>query len=170
MNTHFSTSVALVVGWLACCGSEEASRPEPGPASNRPNRGFESKQSPAQKGPAQTVLDPTFELRAIAAGPYTAGKLGQVVVTLKPRGGYHINQEFPTALAISAPKAISVYKARLGKTEAAHFDKRRARFDIPLTPVQPGSHRVRIEAAFAVCTPKTCIPEKRTLALTVAVE
>jgi len=116
------------------------------------------------------VDDPGFELALVPSGPYSTGKLGTFAVALKPRGVYHVNQEYPMSITLKGDDALSFPKAELQKSDAAAFDEKAARFDVPFTAQKTGDHRVEARVRFAVCTPENCMPDERTLALTVAVK
>lgn len=116
------------------------------------------------------VDDPTFELRAAADGPYRQGELGQFAITLTPKTGWKVNEEFPMAVEIEAPSEAGVSHTELEREDAAEFAEARARFDVPFTPTAAGEHRVEANVRFAVCTPENCIPDERTLALVLPVE
>jgi hypothetical protein len=122
----------------------------------------------ANAGPV--VNDPTFELRANAGGPYSAGQNGSFEIRLTPRGGYHVNQEFPTTINLSGPEAIAFADSELEGTDAAEMAEQRARFNVAFTPSAAGEHRVTARVSFAVCTPENCMPDERTLALVLPVQ
>ena len=114
--------------------------------------------------------DPTFTLSAVAAGPYTANTLGHFVLSLTPKGEYHVNEEYPIAITMSAPPGVTLAKAELAKGDAAEFSAKTARFDVPVTPTQVGEHHVTAKVSFAVCTPENCVPDERTLDLALLVQ
>lgn len=170
----FAFPAALVLSGalaLGCGGDESDTGGSPAPATEA--RGAE--QTPerqageAEAGPV--AEDATFELRATASGPYTAGQRGTFEIRLVPRGEYHVNVDpnFPFAIELSGPDAVSFPETSLDREDAAEFTEQRARFDVPFTPASAGEHRVTATVDFAVCTPSTCIPEQRTLALVLPV-
>lgn len=116
------------------------------------------------------VTDPTFELRLTPGGPYKAGELAHFVVSLTPKGEYHVNQEYPMEVAVHGPVELTFPKTSLAKEDAAAFNDRVARFDVPVTPTSAGEHRVIADVGFAVCTDETCVPDQRKLALVLDVE
>lgn len=153
---------------VACSSAEQAAPTAPAvveaPAPAAPTPA----EPAAVAGPV--VEDPTFKLAASAAGPYTANTLGHFVVTLTPKGEYHVNEEYPIAISVSAPAGVKVAKAELEKTDAAEVTATTARFDVPVTPTQAGEHRVTAKVSFAVCTPENCVPDERTLELALLVQ
>jgi hypothetical protein len=116
------------------------------------------------------VEDPTFELTLKPSGPYAAGKVSSFAVSLKPRGVYHVNQDYPFSVSLTAPAGVTLPKAELAKADAAEFTDNGVRVDVPFTASAAGSHAITANVKFAVCTPETCVPDERTLALAVAVE
>lgn len=177
------SSITLAVAWvilpLAACGSQAseapAAAPEPAPApAEAPKPTAEAPaEAPKAEAPKEltdTIEDPSFELKLVPSGPYAAGKLASFGVSLVPKGEYHVNQDFPMTIAIKAPDGVTLPKAKLEKGDAAEFAEKKARFDVPFTAAAAGEHRVECDINFAVCTPETCVPDERTLALNLAVE
>lgn len=125
---------------------------------------------PAAAAPTDRIEDPTFELAASPVGPYAPGKLGSFAVTLKPRGEYHVNMDYPMTISVQSSDGVDFPKQKLGKPEAAQFGEQLARFDVPFTPKTAGAHKVEANVKFAVCTPENCVPDERTLAVVLPVE
>ena len=108
--------------------------------------------------------------RADDPEPVFAEGIWRGEVALEPRGIYHINQDYPISIDLSGPDGISFAKPHLDRPDAAEFGEKKARFDVPFTPASAGEHKVQAVVKFAVCTPETCVPDERTLALAVAVK
>ena len=159
-------SMLIVVVLLGACGQENGGteRADPPPTKAPPEK--RAPETPA--GPL--VEDPRFELRATAEAQYPAGQLGRFGITLTGRDGWHVNQDYPTAITLSAPSAVTFPKDRLEKSDAAEFTEPRARFDVPFTPGAAGEHRCTAEVDFAICTEETCVPVQRTLAVVLPVQ
>jgi hypothetical protein len=169
--------LSVMVVTLTACGSSggsAASGAEPTPAPAAPAAA--PAQAPAAAAakpaapPSDRVDDPSFELALVPAPPYTVGKLASFAVSLKPRGVYHINQDYPIDISLTPSEGIALPKAELKKADAASFDEKLARFDVPCTPGKAGPQRVEAKVKFAVCTPENCVPDERTLALVLPVE
>lgn len=163
--TMRSTWLALVLligcGGLIGCG-EEAPATEPQP---------EAEAAPVVEAePGPRVEDPTYELVATASGPYTAGQPGTFEIRLLPRGDHHVNVDFPFEVALAGPEPVRFPETSLDSEDAAELTEQRARFSVPFTPEAAGEHRVTATVDFAVCTPSTCLPEQRTLALVLPVQ
>lgn len=125
--------------------------------------------APAGDTAGPVVEDPSFVLRLEADETYAQGKLSGFALSLTPKGEYHVNEDFPIRAEFTAPASLALAKAAFEKPDAAVFGEKQARFDVPFTPTAEGKHRVVANVKFAVCTPDTCIPDERTLALDVEV-
>ena len=170
--TRIST-VCLLLCSLSACGSKAetptaAATPAPPPPAAKPAEPA-APAAPAA-APSDRYEDPTFELSAAPAGPYAPGKLGSFAISLKPRGEYHINQDFPMSVSVQSASGIEFPKAKLDKPQAAEFGEQLARFDVPFTAKAAGAHKVEALVKFAVCTPENCVPDERTLAVVLPVE
>ncbi|HJZ85582.1 MAG TPA: hypothetical protein VKN99_10445 [Polyangia bacterium] len=78
-------------------------------------------------------------------------------IVIKPAAGFHINQEFPLEIALSAPD-VKLGKDRLAKPDAKPFSEGEARFEVDFSAAKPGLHDFSARARFAVCTDKDCWP------------
>lgn len=114
--------------------------------------------------------DPSFELRASASGPYAPGQEGRFEIALTPRGNYHVNTQYPMTIRLQAPEGVVLPSAEIGADQAAEMAEPRARFQVPFTPSAAGQHRVTAEVDFAVCTPESCMPDCRMLAIVLPVD
>lgn len=85
-------------------------------------------------------------------------------VVLRTTGAYHINEDFPISLEVRPPADVAVKSPKLGKKEAARFERTEAVFEVKGTPASPGSKRLEATFRFAVCTETTCDPHKVVLA------
>lgn len=157
---------------LAGCGSrEEATGPTPDPETNAPpDPGPQPRGARGGEAAGPVVVDEGFELRASTGGPYRAGELGRFGITLSGRDGWHVNQDFPIRVELTAPSGVSFPKPALERPDAAEFGEERARFDVPFTPGAAGEHRVQAKVSFAVCTEENCVPDERTLAVLLPVQ
>lgn len=166
-KTIMTLGVLLAGGCQQDAPAAEPAAPAPAPAA-QPVAPAE-KPAPAAEATA-VVSDPTFELRIDPAGTYASGKLARVDVALEARGDYHINQEYPMTIELTGGEAVAIPKPKLARGDATKFGEDKALFEVPLTPNAQGEHRVEAKVRFAVCTPETCVPDQRTLALALRVE
>jgi hypothetical protein len=169
--TRISTVCLLLCSLCACGSKAETPATAAEPAAPPAAKPAEPAPAPAAAAPpSDRVEDPTFELSAAPAGPYAAGKLGSFAISLKPRGEYHINEDFPMSVSVQSAAGIEFPKAKLDKPQAAEFNEQLARFDVPFTATAAGAHKVEAHVKFAVCTPENCVPDERTLAVVLPVE
>lgn len=169
--------IALMIG----CGSSEAEQgaesPEPTGSGGSPARGGAVAApvvdgcAPAAAASAREVAeDPSFELRASATGSYAQGQEGRFEVALTPRGEYHVNDQYPMTITLAGPGAVTFPSAEITREQATEYGEPRARFQVPFTATAAGEHRVTAQVDFAVCTPESCMPDCRTLALVLPVQ
>lgn len=164
---------AIVAALVGCGGGEPAApaAPEPAPAAPAPAPTPAPAPAPAAAPAAASdkVEDPSFELALKPTGTYAAGKVQSFALSLKPKGVYHVNQDYPFSVSLTA-EGVTFPKAELGKADAAKFDEKAVELDVPFSAAEAGKHSVSALVKFAVCTPETCVPDERTLALALAVE
>ena len=122
-----------------------------------------------EKAPTPSIEDPTFTLALSGKPEYAAAQGGALDLVLTARGGYHVNQEYPLSIQLSVPEAVQLERAEYTKAQAKEFADERASFAIPFK-ASAGEHQVTAKVKFAVCTPETCVPDERTLALAVHVK
>jgi glucose/arabinose dehydrogenase len=166
--------VLLCLALAACNAGEskpEAAAAKAAPLAEAPKPEVAPAQPPAQAAaPTARVDDPTFTLRLAEAGPYKAGELGRVVLHLEPRGEYHVNQDYPIEISLSADADTVLAKAKLERADAAEFGDKGAKFDLPFTPKSAGERKLDANVKFAVCTESNCVPDERNLTLALSVQ
>jgi hypothetical protein len=97
------------------------------------------------------------------------GATGTASLTIKVKGGWHVNGEAPISVALTPPAGLSVPKSKLTRADLAASTKDTARFDIPVSATEPGKKTINAEAHFVICQEQACKPVKETLALAVDV-
>ncbi len=90
-------------------------------------------------------------------------------LTIKVKGGWHVNGEAPISLALTPASGLSVQKAKLTRADLAASSADSARFDIPVSATEAGKKTINAEAHFVICQAQACKPVKETLALAVEV-
>ena len=163
------TWLALVLSIGVGCGGESND------ATRTAERQTESQTSPTpepEEPAGPRIEHPTFELVASASGPNTEGQEGSFEIRLVPRGEYHVNVDpaFPFGIELDGPDGIRFPERTLDREDAEEFTEERALFAVPFTATKAGEHEVKATVDFAVCTPTTCLPEQRTLALVLPVQ
>jgi hypothetical protein len=97
------------------------------------------------------------------------GATATTSLTIKVRGGWHVNDEAPISLALTPPEGLTVKKDKLTRADLAASTVDTARFDIPVSATEPGKKTINAEAHFVICQESACKPVKETLALAVDV-
>lgn len=127
--------------------------------------------APSAAASAREVAeDPSFELRATTSGTYAPGQEGRFEIALTPRGEFHVNAQYPMTITLAGPGEVAFPQAEITRDQAAEYGEPRARFQVPFTASAAGQHRVTAQVDFAVCTPESCMPDCRTLAVVLPVE
>lgn len=166
-------AAALVCAGAIGCGNKAA----PAPAEEAPQTAKVEVaapkpvdvQKPSPADAPSSVEESNYSLKLVSAGPYKAGELARFVVNLEPRGEFHVNQEYPIEITLKSDSDTSFPKESLTRPDAAEFDEKKARFDVPFTAKSAGDHKILANVKFAVCTDENCVPDERDLALAVAV-
>lgn len=154
-------SAVVAVGLIAAaCGSAE----EPSTTGSSTIDPPTAETPPAPAEARAQWQDTGFELGSTAAGPYQAGQEGQFAIRLAATGNHHVNQDYPISIQITGPDGVTLPRATLSRAEAAEFGDALARFEVPFTATA-GHHELRALVDFAVCTPESCMPDTRTLAI-----
>ncbi len=160
------TMTAALMGLLAtACGGEESGAPGGSEGSGGGPTTETTPPPPPTPAEARARWEEAgFELGSTPAGPFQAGQEGHFDIRLAARGNYHVNQDYPISVQITGPDGVTLPRATLGRPEAAEFSETVARFDVPFT-AGAGHHELRALVDFAVCTPESCMPDTRTLAI-----
>jgi hypothetical protein len=127
-----------------------------------------SEGAPASKG--VRIDGEGYTLSVDVPAEVASGAEGAVRVTVQPKSGWKLNQEFPTKLTVVAPSGVTLKKAKLRKGDAAHFSEKKGAFEVKFTATEVGDKDFRAKFKFAVCTDKSCDPKTEKLAWTVTVE
>jgi hypothetical protein len=143
-------SEALLACVLAACASSVA-----------PQR-----TTPAAAAVTESVDDPTFALALSAPGNVSVGAPTHADLSIEGRGLYHVNHEYPLRIVLRPTPDLALGRTELAASHAAELTPARARFELPFTCRAPGSHRIEADVEFALCTEDECIPQSRTIALT----
>ncbi len=99
-----------------------------------------------------------------------AGADSVVTVTLTPKKGWHVNQDFPTKLTITPPAGVTLAKDKLKKPDATEFNDNTAKFAVKYKAAAAGDKSFNATFKFAVCSAATCDPKTEKLAWNVSVK
>jgi hypothetical protein len=117
---------------------------------------------------------------AFAAGNYkldvkapSSAKKGEKATTtihVEGTGKYHINEEYPTKLTITAPAGVKIEKDKQTKADAKKFGKAGADFEVVFTSSDTGKKSFTGELKFAWCADTDCNPATEKIAFDVDVK
>ncbi len=101
---------------------------------------------------------------------YGVGRAGEVEIEIEGRGEWHVNQDYPIRIDLDAGPGAGLQQRELVKDDAREFNEDKVRFVAALQPTKAGSHEVKCDVSFAMCTEENCVLENRTVAMRVEVE
>ncbi len=144
------------------CSNSEAAPSRPAPAASPESAGVHAgARSDNEKYTAE--IKPT--------GAYTSGAQGAVDVTLTPKGGYHINAQYPYKFKVSdpAPEGVTFPKPLLARADGS-FEETKGAFHVPFVAAKAGKVTVGGTLYLSVCSDANCIIEKEPLEVAVDVK
>jgi hypothetical protein len=100
-----------------------------------------------------------------------AGKEASFDVTIASKGGYHMNDKYPTKFTPvdPAPADVKWSKAVL-KKEDGKFDDKKGSFAVGFTAAKAAKYKLGGKLSFSVCSDANCIMEKLDLEVDVEVK
>ncbi|MBP6628114.1 MAG: hypothetical protein KBG28_11670 [Kofleriaceae bacterium] len=122
--------------------------------------------APAQ---AETIEGPGYAIELTAPTAPRAGQAARARVTIRPRAGWKLNQEYPFKVELNAAPALGVTAGVLPRGAARVFTEGEISFDVVVTPRSKGTHRLEGRIKFATCTDTTCDPQKASFVLPIVV-
>jgi hypothetical protein len=102
----------------------------------------------------------TVELKAV--GSYKKGVEGTVELVLTPKGGHHVNPDYPAKFKVKDADGITFPKKVLERKDG-DFKETGATLKIPFVAANAGKQKVSGEFKFSVCSDKNCFMEKADL-------
>ena len=97
------------------------------------------------------------------------GATATASLTIKAKGGWHMNAEAPITVALTPPAGVTLQKAKLTRADLAASSVDSARFEFPVAAKDIGKQTIAAEARFVICQEQACKPVKETLAFAVEV-
>jgi hypothetical protein len=79
-------------------------------------------------------------------------------ISVRPKGAFHVNTEYPAKLTVAAPAGVSLEKEKQTGKEAAKLAKDALEFEVAFTADAAGTKSFTGELKFAVCTDTECKP------------
>lgn len=154
----------LALALVACGAESKPAGPDvKNPEKAAPPPGAVTTPLAAKSDPAVKVregADPAEDryVMKIDVVEATAGKEGSFNVTVTPKAPWHMNLDFPTSLAVTAPEGVTLAKAELRKADATTLDDKSAAFAVKFTPAAAGEKDLSAKFKFAVCQDEACSP------------
>jgi|GEM_PF-1877018 len=127
--------------------------------------GANATEPTASDAPTEYTIEAT-------AAPVKVGSEGFAVVTIKIRGEYHWNKEYPAkaTVANSGFSAIDVKKTEFKQTSGDfEAEETVATVKIPVTGKATGKETLKVDTRFSVCSDKVCLIKKASADVTVVV-
>lgn len=122
----------------------------------------------AATGPAKIAED-NFDLELASVGAWSAGQRGEVSVTLRAKGSFHCNKDYPYKLTLADTPDVEFESNPVTK-EAAKIDEKVTVVTFGVKPRSAGKKKIGGKFAFSICTDDKCLIEKRDLSVDVDVK
>lgn len=120
---------------------------------------------------AKTVADTdAYTVKLASPDKVTTGAKGSATLVITPKKGWHLNDEFPYKLTVTAPAGAKVAKPEQGKKDTVSFSHESMKWAIDFTASAAGDKAFTGKVKFAVCTETSCDPKKEELAFNVKVQ
>jgi hypothetical protein len=120
---------------------------------------------------ARTVADKdAYTVKLASPDKVTTGSKGTATLEIVPKKGWHLNDEFPYKLTITAPAGAKVAKPEQGKQDTVSFSHEAMKWAIDFETSSAGDKAFTGKVKFAVCTETSCDPKKEELAFKVKAE
>ena len=119
----------------------------------------------------KTVADTeAYTVKLAAPAKLSTGAKGSATLEIVPKAGWHLNDEFPYKLTMTAPSGAKVAKPEQGKKDTVAFSPDKMKWAIDFEASAAGDKAFTGKVKFAVCTETSCDPKKEELAFNVKVE
>lgn len=164
-------SVALALS--AGCSKSEAAMSQSTPTSEA-----------VSVAPSPKADTNTYVVEMKATGPYKAGAEGSIELTLKSKGGYHMNDQYPYKFKVQSPasEGVSYPKPAVQRADFTFVEEnknnpenRDHKFDtakvlVPFVAAHAGRTTVAGTLHLSVCSDANCVIDKAALELAVDVK
>jgi len=120
---------------------------------------------------SKTVADTdSYTVKLASPDKVTTGAKGSATLEITPKKGWHLNDEFPYKLTVTAPAGAKVAKPEQGKKDTVSFSHEKMKWAIDFEASTAGDKAFTGKVKFAVCTETSCDPKKEELAFNVKVQ
>jgi hypothetical protein len=124
--------------------------------------------------PTHSATSDASALATIESAEYSvvvkdgSGKVDQItelVVTLKAKEGYKVNDKYPHKIKLSdAPEGVELPKKLLKKEDGSFEGTKALTFKIPAKATKAGKFTIAGDIKFSVCNDQQCVIKKESLA------
>ena len=113
-----------------------------------------------------------YDFKAEAPSSAKAGEKAEAKVSVKAKGEWKINKDYPTKLVLEETDGLKFEKTKLTKAEASSFDEHEAVFKVGFTAAAAGKKEIKGTLKFASCDKAgtSCIPKEEKVAISVEVK
>jgi hypothetical protein len=119
----------------------------------------------------KTVADTdAYTVKLASPDKVAVGSKGSATLEITPKKGWHLNDEFPYKLTVTAPAGAKVAKPEQGKKDTVSFSHEKMKWAIDFEASAAGDKAFTGKVKFAVCTETSCDPKKEELAFNVKVQ
>jgi hypothetical protein len=154
----------------AVMGDEIGETPPAHPSRDMVAVGSAGKEQVIATG-AKTVADTdAYTVKLASPDKLRTGAKGSASLEITPKKGWHLNDEFPYKLSVTAPAGTTVAKPEQTKKDTVAFSHQSMKWAIDFTASSAGDKAFTGKVKFAVCTETSCDPKKEELAFQVKVE
>lgn len=120
----------------------------------------------ARSATAETRGGEGYVIEVVAPPASKAGTTSTATLTVRPRGGWKLNTDYPFKLELAPGAGLRVAKPTLGKQDARTFDEGGADLDIVVTADKAGKTDLAATVKFATCDGASCEVHKERFTIT----
>jgi len=111
----------------------------------------------ADTAPLSSVEGDAYSI-GMADAKLKAGGEGRVLVTVKAKSGYHVNDKYPHKVKVDEPpRGLEVAKRELKKDDGKFKDPQTFELAIPVKANSAGSYTLGVEVKTSVCSETKCL-------------
>lgn len=131
--------------------SRSEAAPQPAPESERSASGAKRSR----------VDTDTYDVELKIAGDCKVNQDAALVLTIVPKGDYHINTKYPIKFKLvePAPEGVRFPKPILKREDGA-FEEKKGSFKVPFVATRAGKVTISGVLSTSVCSEKNCLMEK----------
>lgn len=114
---------------------------------------------------AETRDGPGYVLEVSTPPSCRPGAASTATLTLRPRGAWHLNTDYPFKVELAPGAGVRVAKPVLRKDDARRFGESGADVDVVFTADKAGRGDITATVKFATCDDASCAVHKETVTI-----